>query len=313
MTDLNAHKTAEKTMVPYLALLLVQLIFGFNFAASKVILEQFPPLVWAAIRMLVAAVLMFLCSMVIVPKDQRRMDFEFLKKTFIYGLFGIAFSQSFFMMGLHFTTTTNAAVLNTLTPIFTLLFAIILGKEKFTRNRAIGFLIAVSGVLILRKIEDFQMGSETLKGDLFTILNCASLAIFFTISRDFLRANSAFWATSWMFLFGAVVISLFCLNDFSGALQVPIHGVLLGSILYNVIGATMITYFLNSWTLKKVPASSVAVFIYLQPVIAVLFTWVVQHEPPTIRTIAAVICIFIGVMLGVVKGAGKIMRETGGK
>src|SRR5436190_562042 len=106
--------TDKKSQMPLAltALLVVQLIFGFNYAASKVILGYFPPVLWAAVRMAVAAILMFSLSLWIVPKEMRRRDREFLAKTFIFSLFGIAFSQAFFMMGLHYTTTSNAAVLN---------------------------------------------------------------------------------------------------------------------------------------------------------------------------------------------------------
>ena len=304
------EKMEEKSMVPYLALILVQILFGLNFPASKVILEYFPPVLWSSVRMAIAAVLMFISAFIIVPKDQRKFDFRFLQKTFIYGFFGIVLCQTFFMVGLKNTTATNGAVLNTLIPIFTLLVAIILGKEKLTVNRAFGFLIAVLGVLILRKIEDFQASSATMKGDLFMIMNCLSLAIFFAISRDFLRANSAFWVTAWMFFFGSIVIGLFCLQDMHLIFETHIDGRLAGAMAYNVIGATMLTYFLNSWTLKKVSASSVAVFIYMQPVIAVAYAWFVQNDPPSMRTILAVGCIFVGVMVGVVKRPGRKVETT---
>ena len=295
----------EKSIVPYLALLLVQLLFGLNFPASKIILEQVPPVLWSAVRMAIAAVLMFIAAFIIVPKVDRKMDIRFLQKTFLYGFFGIVLCQTFFMVGLKNTTATNGAVLNTLIPIFTLMFAIVVKKEKFTLNRAFGFLIAVLGVLVLRKIEDFSASMATAKGDLFMILNCMSLAVFFTISRDFLRANSAFWVTAWMFLFGSIVIGLFCMNDFHLLLNAHLSARVLWAMAYNIIGATMLTYFLNSWTLKRVNASSVAVFIYMQPIIAVLYAWGIQHEPPSMRTIVAVLCIFTGVMVGVVQRPGR--------
>ncbi len=295
----------EKSVVPYLALLLVQLLFGLNFPASKIILEQVPPVLWSAVRMAIAAVLMFIAAFIIVPKADRKMDVRFLQKTFIFGFFGIVLCQTFFMIGLHNTTSTNGAVLNTLIPIFTLMIAILLKKEKFTLNRAFGFLIAVLGVLVLRKIEDFSTSMATFKGDLFMILNCVSLAIFFNISRDFLRVNSAFWVTAWMFLFGSLVIGLFCMGDFHLLLSTHIDSRLGWAMGYNIIGATMLTYFLNSWTLKRVSPSSVAVFIYMQPVIAVLYAWVIQHELPSVRTLIAVLCIFTGVMVGVVQRPGR--------
>ena len=292
-------------LTPYLALLLVQLLFGFNFAASKVILEQFPPLLWAGSRLLVASGLMFLTAFLVVPRDQRKVDRSFLKHCLVYGLIGIGIGQAFFLLGLKNTTTQNSAIINSLTPILTLGIAILMGREKMTLYRFLGFAIALTGVLILRKVEDFSLSSGTLKGDFLTLISCISLALFFAISRPFLQANSAFWVTAWMFLFSSIVLLIAAIPDF--AVIGPIHFDLrlCGAIVYNLIGATMVTYFLNSWTLKRVSPSSVAVFIYLQPTIAVFNAWFSFGEVPTGRMIVAILCIFAGMCFGILRGAPK--------
>ncbi|MBS1958533.1 MAG: EamA family transporter [Bdellovibrionales bacterium] len=284
------------------ALLLVQLIFGFNYAASKVILAEFPPVLWAAVRMTTAAILMFAFSFWLVPKEMRRSDREFMLKTFIYSLFGIAFSQAFFMLGLRYTTTSNAAVLNSLTPIFTLFFAIMAKKERFTVFRGVGFIVAVAGVLVLKNVESFSMNGDTWKGDVYTLMNCASLALFFILSRDFLRKNSPFWATAWMFLWGAILLGVASIHQLDQL--VPHSGMtehLWIAILYNILLGTILTYFLNSWTLTRVNPSVVALFFYLQPVIAVLNGWLSLGETPTTRMLFAMCCIFFGVGIGSMK------------
>ena len=296
MTSLKSARA-----VPILALLLVQLIFGFNYAASKVILAVYPPVLWGGIRLGIAAILMFIFAFMIVPKEKRRVDRSFLGHAFLYGFIGIALNQAFFLLGLKYTTTTNAAILNTLTPIFTLLFAIVAGAEKFTYRRGIGFLLAVMGALVIRPFEEFQITSDTFKGDLFTILNCAALALFFIISRKFLKQNSPFWATAWMFLFGSIVLLAASVSDFSHAVPEVMTHTLWIAIFYNIVLATMVTYFLNSWTLTKVNPSSVAIFIYLQPVIAVLNAWSTGGELPSQRVLVAMTLIFAGVGVGVLK------------
>jgi drug/metabolite transporter (DMT)-like permease len=290
------------TPLALFALLSVQLIFGFNYAASKLILGVFPPVLWAAVRMTVAAILMFAFSFWLVPKDLRRVDREFLTKTFIFSLFGIAFSQAFFMLGLRYTTTSNAAVLNTLTPIFTLFFSILARKEKFTLWRGLGFAVAVCGVLILKPVDEFSMNGNTWKGDLYTLLNCASLALFFILSRDFLRRNSPFWATAWMFLWGSLLLTLASLPQIESVIpKESLTTPLWLAIGYNILLGTILTYFLNSWTLTKVNPSVVALFFYLQPVIAVFNGWFSLGETPTNRILLAMSCIFVGVGIGSLK------------
>lgn len=290
-------------MAPVIALIFVQLIFGFNYAASKIILSYFPPLLWCAIRIAIAAVFMFILGFALVPRDSRKASGKFLYPVFLFAVFGIVLNQVFFLYGLKYTTTSNSAILNTLTPIFTLLIAILLKHEKWTIYRGTGFLVAVAGVLVLRSVENFQISLDTLKGDLFTILNCASLAFYLVISKDFVRRNSPIWVTAWMFLFAAVMLSILAIPDFTHFEFTALSQPLKLAIAYNIIGATMITYFLNSWTLSKVTSSQVAIFIYLQPVVAVLNAWYMFGEVPTLRTVIAMGCIFTGVGLGLIKKA----------
>ena len=54
---------------------------------------------------------------------------------------------------------------------------------------------------------------------------------------------------------------------------------------------------LISWTLARAEASLVALFVYLQPVIAVFLGVVFQHETLTLRTVGGALLIFSGVYL----------------
>ncbi len=280
-----------------LALLVVQVLFGLNYVASKVILDYLPPLYWGALRMWCAAIVMFIVTPLVVPKNRRTLDARFLRTCLLFGFFGVALNQAFFLLGLHYTTPANSSILNTMTPIVTLVIALLAGKEVFSRLKVLGVVVAFGGVLVLRRIEDFSLTSDTFKGDIFTLLNCLSLALFFILSRDFLKKHSTFWVTSWMFLFGAVLLTFAAVPDFlSGVARSPTQTEVF-AMLYNVIAATVITYFLNSWALARVHSSSVALFIYLQPVISILFGWVVIHEEPTLRMLLAVLTIFSGLSL----------------
>jgi drug/metabolite transporter (DMT)-like permease len=299
----KAPEGSKSAAFPIVGLILVQVLFGFNYAAMKVILEQFPPVLWGAIRMFLAAAIMFAFAFFILPKEQRKIDGDFLKKTFFFGLIGVAMNTAFFQLGLEYTTASNSAILNTLTPIFTLLFAILARQERFTIFRGAGFLVAVMGVLVLNNVESLDLSGPTMKGDIYTILNCITLALLFTLSRDFLKKHSPFWATAWMFLFGSLMLFAVSFQDFSKMIPSHVDGRLGLAVLYNVVGATILTFFLNLWSLTKVNPSLVGLFIYLQPVVAVFNSWYTFGEVPSARMTIAMTCIFIGVGLGVIKKA----------
>jgi len=296
---MNSILTAR--WLPILALFVVQLIFGFNYAAAKVVLEHYPPTLWGAVRLMICGLVMFAFSGVLVPREKRVMDRVFLAKTALYGTIGMALTQFFFLMGLRHTTTTNAAIMNTLTPLFTLVIAVLIGSEKATLKRISGFLLAILGAIVIRDLSEFQFGNDTLLGDGFTLLNCISLASYFTLSQGFLKQNSPFWATAWMFVFGSLALFLFSGSELPLLFQSHLDQRFFIAAAYNVVFATLITYFLNAWTLTQVSPSLVAIFFYFQPVIAVFNGWFSLGERPSVRTFVAMGLIFGGLGLGVTK------------
>ncbi|MBU6153331.1 MAG: EamA family transporter, partial [Bdellovibrionales bacterium] len=227
--------------LPLFALFAVQLIFGFNYAAAKVVLEHYPPTIWGAVRLLICALVMFLASGVLVPPGRRVVDRGFLLRTALYGTIGMALTQYFFLMGLRYTTTVNSAIMNTLTPLFTLMIGVMLGIERATPRRWMGFFLAITGAIVIRDVSELHFGSDTMIGDLFTLLNCVSLAAYFTLSKKFLMEHSPFWATAWMFLFGSIALFLFSGSEFGLLLKSGLDQRFFLAAGYNVVFATLIT------------------------------------------------------------------------
>jgi drug/metabolite transporter (DMT)-like permease len=68
-------------------------------------------------------------------------------------------------------------------------------------------------------------------------------------------------------------------------------------ILYFSIGATAAPYLLNAWALARVSPSTVAVYVYLQPLIGFLLAVVFLGEHIGASFIIAAILVFAGVFL----------------
>jgi drug/metabolite transporter (DMT)-like permease len=290
----------------YGALILVQILFGINYVVSQVILRDFPPMVWASLRIIIASSIMTLIAVLWKPKARPKFDRSFLVPLLAFTLLGTIINQSAFLKGLSFTTATNSAILNTLIPVFTLLIITLRGLEPLTLNRKIGFLLSFVGVLAMRKIESFTLSDKTVQGDLLTILNCASYGLFLSYSKDFLHKYDRVWVTAAMFMLGSLGITLLALPEWSQFQWPEMQAPLIGSMAFSIFGGTLITYFLNNWTLSYSTSSSVAIFIYLQPIVAGSLAWLWFDQPITARMVISSLLILVGVLmvLGVV-GAKK--------
>jgi len=285
------------------ALIAVQLLFGAGYVVSKVLVGVFPPLVWASIRIVISAVLMMGAALYTRRPGPRGLK-EFFIPLIGFSLLGMIINQSSFLVGLSHTTSTNSAILNTLIPIFTLVIVTLRGQEELTWARGLGFAMALLGVLLLRKVEDFSLSSNTLFGDLLTVLNCLSYAIFLAISKPFLQKHDRIWTTAWLFVYGSVGISLLAIPDYLQFTPPQMTPNLWACAFFAVIGTTLLTYFLNFWALTHTRSSSVALFIYLQPPIAAAIAYFWMGESVTMRSMLSSALIFVGMMLGLKRGTG---------
>lgn len=286
-------KPATQTL---LALIAIQILFGINYTVSKIILEYMPPLVWASLRVTVATVVLMSVSFV-AKRKHPKLEKVFFMPLIGFALLGCIINQGSFIIGLKYTTATNSAILNTLIPIFTLLIVAILGHEKLTGRQICGFLSAFVGVLVLRHIEDMSFSDETFIGDLLNIVNALSYATFLAVSKKFMEKYDRLWTTAWMFFFGSIGLGMLSVPSWVD-FQIPAFtNQLVFALLYAIVGGTILTYFLNIWTLARTKSSSVAIFIYLQPLVAIPIAWYYFDEVPTLRTWLSILLIFAGMLL----------------
>lgn len=294
------------------ALLAVQVLFGINYVVSKVLVGAFPPLVWACGRIAVAAAVMVALA---AGRKHPGGGWKFFGPLLLFTLLGVVVNQGCFLVGLKHTTATNSAILNTLIPIFTLLLVTLRGQEPISAPRVAGFVSAFLGVLVLRRVEAFTLTDETLLGDLLTIVNAFSFALFLAFGKRFLEAHDKVWVTAWMFVFGSLGLGVAAMPDLAGFRMPEVTTGLALAMVFNIVGATILTYFLNSWALAHAQSSQVAIYIYLQPVVASAVAWFWMGEAITPRTVLSSALIFVGLLLALRSGRGGVawVNRTAGE
>ena len=279
------------------ALVTVQVLFGINYVVTKVVVGVFPPLLWASFRIIVSSI--FMLTVAFVSGHQHPRDGKkFFGPLVIFALLGIIINQGSFLVGLRYTTATNSAVLNTLIPVFTLLLVTLRGQEPLTGRRVAGFVCALTGVLFIRKFEEISFNNTTWIGDLLTVLNCLSYSFFLSFGKKFLERHDRFWTTFWLFAYGSVGLTCLGANDWMTFTWPHLNPPLLACMAFAIVGGTLLTYFLNFWALAHARSSSVALFIYVQPIVASLLAWFWMGQTPTPRTAFSSALIFSGMLLG---------------
>jgi drug/metabolite transporter (DMT)-like permease len=182
-------------------------------------------------------------------------------------------------------------------PTFVLLFSVLGGQERLTRRKALGFVAGITGVLVLLEADRFTWDARYLAGDLLTLANAASFAMYVVLSRRIMARNDPLAATTVVFFFGAVGMAVYggsalAATDFSGLRAGEI-----AAMAYVIVAATVVTYFLNLWAVKRVMATRVAVYIFLQPLLAATLGVAFRGEELTVRFGLAAALIFTALLL----------------
>lgn len=279
----------------HLALISVSTIFGVNTVTSKIALREIDPYALVFFRIVIASVLLYIVHHFVVKEKIRSAGDYF--RLMGYSVFGIVINQTLFLKGLALTTAINAAVLVTSIPVITILIAMSLRKEKASALKVTGSVISLSGVLLLFGVDRIDFSNQYFVGNLLIFINGASYAIYLVITKDILKRYHPLTVTTWTFIFGSVGVFPFTIAPASETVFGSISPEAYLCIAFLIIFASVIVYYINSWALQHTTSSMVAMYIYIQPVVATIVSILLLDEPIHWGTITAAIMIFAGVYL----------------
>ena len=280
---------------PHLALLAVQILFGSLPVLGKPVLSVIPAMSLVGFRVGITAAILFL-----VQAYRKRL---WLKQKSDYvrlavlSLFGITFNQMFFIGGLAKTSAANTSLLAVTIPIFAIAIGAILGTEKLKTVKILGIICAAIGVVILIDPRNASFSSETTIGDIFIIINSLSFGIYVATSKEIITRNGPFRSMMWVFIFGSLICVPVGIFSLSSVDVTAISWYIWAVVIYIAIGATAAPYLLNAFALQKVKASTLAVYIYFQPLIGFLLAVIFLDEKIDTAFVMAALMVFLGVFL----------------
>lgn len=282
-------------LAPHLALLAVQVLFATWPIIGKIALHSVPSVALVGFRVAGASIMLLVFARIRgALQPIRKPDWPLLIAS---SLLGLVLNQLLFTKGLSLTTAINATLLSTTIPVFTLVVGVVLGTDRATLRRMVGIALAGAGVLYLIGPGRASFSSVTHLGDLLIVANSFCYGAYIAISKNLMKRYNALSVIAWIFVVGCVVtvpvgaISLAHISIAAISWQVWL------AILYIIVLPTAGAYFLNGWALARVPPSTVAVYIYLQPIIAFAVAPFVLGESLTVNTVLASLLIFAGVLV----------------
>ena len=280
---------------PHLALIAVQIFFATWPIVGKLALRTLPSVALVGLRVAGASLVLVMLARVsgnLLPIE--RQDWPLL---IVSSALGLILNQWLFVKGLSITTAINATLLSTSIPVSTLVIGMFLGTDRTTWRRMLGIALAAAGVLYLIGPGRSDFSAATRVGDLLIVANSLCYGAYIAVSKNLVRKYNALTVITWIFIIGSVatippgLISLSQISLSNVSWKVWIE------VAYIIVLPTAITYYLNAWALARVPPSTVAVYIYLQPLIAFVVAPIVLGETLGARALISSLLIFVGVFI----------------
>jgi drug/metabolite transporter (DMT)-like permease len=297
-----------KSFKPHGALIAVQLIFGTWPVVGKIALRSLPSTGLVTFRIVGATLAFLLIRRVTghVP-IKGRADFARLA---LYSLLGVVLNQFLFVKGLELSTVINSALIGSTIPIFTLLVSVFLGYESGSWRVAVGLFLAACGVVYLINPAEASFSRETNIGNFILLLNSLAYGAYIAISQSMIKRYGALTVITWIFIFGSFItlpIGSYHLSKLSLS-SVPAS--VWFAVLYIILVPTVAAYYLNAWALGRVAPSVVAIYIYLQPLIAFAVAPLVLGESLNSRTWFAAALIFAGLATVTLRSRSRVLEEV---
>jgi len=287
----------SKRTLALIAASFVAVFYGANYTIAKDVMPHYMKPFGFILFRVIGAFILFWSISFLGPKEKiERSDFRIIAAA---AIFGVGINMLAFFEGLNLTTPISASVLMVTAPIIVLILAVIFLKEKIRAPKIIGVLIGLSGTLliILYGSGNTTTATNPTLGNFLVFVNAASYACYIIIVKKITQKYHPFTIMKWMYGFGLLFVFPFGISQLLEVQPnaIPLEGYL--KIGYVTLFATFGTYILNVFAIKELKPTTVAFFIYLQPMLASVFAIGLGKDSLDIIKIVATLLIFVGLYL----------------
>ncbi len=273
-------------------------IFGLNIVFCKDIANSalISPIALFTLRAIGASILFWLISFFMPSEKVERKD---MPRIAAASMVGLLIPQLTFLMAITMSTSIDTAIMATLGPIFTMIFAFLFLREPITFKKAGGVALSFAGVLFLIFNSVHAGGASATRpmGLVMLLLNSLAFSMYLGIFRPLISKYSVVTFMKWAFLFALLMSLPLSANEMVTMDYTAIPGTVAWEIGYLIVFATFIAYYLIPYGQKHIRPTLVSMYNYMSPIIATVVSIVTGLDTLTWQKIIAAIAIFGGVIL----------------
>jgi drug/metabolite transporter (DMT)-like permease len=287
----------------FFVLVLVNLMWAFQFSGAKVATERLGPIAVALIPLVISTVL-FLPFLRLGTAQTTRPRFTgaIIRDLVLVGTLGVVAAQLGLTWGVERSLASNASVITLSIPVLTAFMAAALLGEKMTAVRWVSFVLAISGVLLVSDIDwkSVQIFRGTyLLGNGLIFISCLGSAYYNTYSKKLLEIFTPVELLVYSFLVSdvALFILMMIVEPSSLSKLTSLGPAAWGSLAIIAVFSLSLSMVLFFWVIKRIDVTQASLSIYLLPVFGVLLSSMVVKEKIRWQLIAGGLLVFAGTLL----------------
>ena len=288
----------DKRTLGFLAALGATIIYGLNHTIAKNVMPTYiTPFGFILLRVLGAAILFWLVSFLIKPEKIQKKDWP---RLIACSFLGMVINMLAFFKGLELSTPVNSSVIITISPIIVFIFSAILLKEKIQFLKTIGIILGFMGavILVLYTSKTGINAPNIPLGNVLFIVNSFAYGLYLVLVKPLIEKYNIITLLKWLFLLAIFLNLPVTFNEFVYVkwADLPIKDAVL-PMLFVVVGTTFCTYLFNAYALRTLSPSTVSSFIYLQPIVGIVYAVSTKSDTLSLVSVTGMILIFIGIYL----------------
>lgn len=289
----------SKTLTGHLAAFVAYLIFGLNIVICKDLTTSnlISPIALFCLRSIGAGALFWIISLFLPHEKVDRKDFP---KIFMASLLGFFLTQMTFLLAISQITPMDCSIINSITPINTMIIAAIALKEPITLKKAGGVLLSFCGViyLIISSVHSSSAVAQTsVAGVVLIILNSLCFSLYLGIFKPVIAKYSVVTFMKWIFLFSTLMALPFAGKEVFTADYASLPTNFVWELAFLIICATFVAYFLIPLGQKNIRPTLVSMYSYVQPIVAIVISIYVGMDTLSFTKVLAAVTVFAGVLL----------------
>lgn len=288
----------------HLALLVANVSWGLMAPFLKDLLNEgvITPMALSGYRIVGGALLFWLIGMFIKPAngEVEKVDRKDILPMIFASLLVIGLNQALIIIGMSYASPVDASVVCSLTPIFTLIFGAVLMGFAVTWVKALGVLVGLAGALLFVFTGEADTSinvSNPVLGNVLCLLAQVCGALYLVCFGKLIAKYSILTLMKWMFLISAIAILPLSIGDMLAVKWADLSAMGYFNLAFIILFGTCLAYMLIPVAQRRVEPTVIAMYNYLQPIVAVVFSVVAGLAVITGQNLLATVLVFLGVWL----------------